>query len=187
MALTERTTRRWTIDDYHRAIEAGVFGPDERLELIDGEIIVMSPQLGPHATGVGLVDDALRPVFGTGWVVRVQLPLTLEPGSEPEPDVAVVRGVRRDFSQGHPTTAELLVEVADTTLRLDRTDKAELYARAGIPDYWILNLPGRRLEVRRDPDPATGEYRQLSTCDEESIVSPLAAPDASIAVRDLLP
>jgi Uma2 family endonuclease len=187
MALTERITRRWTIDDYHRAIEAGVFGPEERLELIDGQIIVKSPQLGPHASGCSLVVEALRAVFGTGWLIREQKPLTLGQDSEPEPDVAVVRGAIRDFVQGHPTSAALVVEVADTTLRLDRRDKAALYARAGIAEYWILNLPNRRLEVRRDPDPATGEYRQLSTYHEDAVVAPLAAPGAAIAVRDLLP
>jgi Uma2 family endonuclease len=187
VALTERTTRRWTVADYHRAAEAGVFSAEERLELIEGEIYVMSPQLGPHATGCSLVEEALRDAFGSGWVVRAQKPLSLGQVSEPEPDVAVVRGAIRDFAREHPTTAVLVVEVADTTLRFDRGDKAELYARAGILDYWIVNLSVRRLEIRRDPDPATGEYRQLSTHGEDATVSPLAAPQASIAVRNLLP
>lgn len=187
MAVTDRVTRRWTIDDYHRAIEAGVFGPEERLELLNGEIVVMSPQLGPHASGSSLVVEALRAAFGPGWVIREQKPLSLGQVSEPEPDVAAVRGAIRDFVREHPRSAGLVVEVADTSVRLDRTDKAEIYARAGIPEYWILNLPGRCLEVRRDPDPAQGEYRQLTTHGEDGAVSPLAAPDASIAVRDLLP
>jgi Uma2 family endonuclease len=187
MALTVPTRRRWTVADYHRATEAGVFGPEERLELIGGEIIVMSPQLGPHATATTITQLKLQAIFSEGWVVRIQLPLTLGEESEPEPDLAVVRGRPEDFWEDHPTTAELVVEVADTTLRFDRRDKAMQYARAGISDYWILNLPGRRLEVRRDPDPATGEYRQVSTHGADADVSPLAAPHASIRVGDVLP
>jgi Uma2 family endonuclease len=187
MALTERTTRRWTIDDYHRAIEAGVFSSDGRLELIDGAILVMGPQLGPHATGSSLVVEALRGVFGHGWVIREQKPLSLGQLSEPEPDVAVVRGAIRDYVQGHPTRAELVVEIADSSLHLDRTEKGEVYARAGIPDYWILILSRRCLEVRRDPDTDTGVYQELHTYGEDAVVSPLAALDASIVVRDLLP
>jgi Uma2 family endonuclease len=187
MAVTDRATRRWTIDDYHRAIEAGVFHPSERLELINGEIRVMSPQLGPHASGSSLVVEALRAVFGTGWVIREQKPLSLGQISEPEPDVAVVRGAIRDFVDGHPRSAALVVEVADSSVHFDRTDKAEIYARAGIADYWIVNIPGRCLEVRRDPDPGAAEYRQLATYAETDAVSPLAAPDAMVPVRDLLP
>jgi Uma2 family endonuclease len=187
MALTGSVKKRWTVEEYHRAAEAGVFRPGERLELIKGEIIVMSPQLGPHATAATKAQLRLQAIFAEGWVVRMQLPLTVGDDGEPEPDLAVVRGTPDDFWEGHPRSAELVIEVADTTLRLDRGDKAEQYARAGIPDYWILNLRGRRLEIRRDPDPVTGAYREVSTYGEEAIVSPLAAPHASVAVRDLLP
>src|SRR5207244_2898413 len=121
----------------------GLFRPEERLELLDGEILErMSPQKPPHAEGILGVVDALGPAFGPGYHVRPQLPLILDDGSEPEPDVAVVVGTRRDYGAESPRVAHvrLVVEVADTTLRFDRGRKQRAYARAGILEYWILNL-----------------------------------------------
>jgi Uma2 family endonuclease len=109
--------RSWTRTEYERAITAGVFHEDERLELIAGHLIVGEPQNSPHATAVELAVDALRTAFGTGWRVRMQLPLALGEDAEPEPDVAVVRGAPRDFRDAHPSHAALVVEVADASLR----------------------------------------------------------------------
>jgi Uma2 family endonuclease len=187
MSVAEPALRRWTVAEYYQAAEAGVFNPEERLELIEGEIFRMSPQDSPHATGCDLTEDALREIFGRGYRVRTQKPLSLGDDSVPEPDLAVVRGNVRDFAIAHPATAVLVVEVADSSLRFDRGRKARLYARAGIPDYWILNLPGRVLEVHRDPDPGNGLYRQITRHGENESVSPLVAPAAAILVRDLLP
>jgi Uma2 family endonuclease len=187
MRTAEPTTRRWTVDEYHRAADAGVFGPEERLELIDGEIFRMSPQKGPHMAATRLALSALERVFRAGWVVLVQMPLILAERSQPEPDLAVVAGEERDLVQGPPRTAALVVEVSDSTLAFDRTRKAATYARAGIHEYWILNLPERQLEVHRDPDPATEIYQEITFRSVSESVSPLAAPTASIAVRDLLP
>jgi Uma2 family endonuclease len=167
--------------------DMGVFGPEERLELVDGEILCMSPQKGPYATASDLTESVLREVFPTGCRVRIQKPLTLGGVSEPEPDIAVVRGAARDFTRSHPTTAELVVEVADSTLAFDRGTKASLYARAGIRDYWILNLPERILEVHREPDPGAEQYQSVTRYAEADAIAPLAAPDARIAVADLLP
>jgi Uma2 family endonuclease len=187
MSVAEPVQRRWTVEEYEHAAESGVFGPGERLELIEGEIFAMSPQNGPHMAATGLTQAALVSVFPHGWVVLIQMPLRLDEHSAPEPDLAVVRGEWRDLVEAPPATAELVVEVADSTLAFDRGRKAALYARAGIPEYWILNLPERLLEVHRRPDQDSGQYQEIVRLDEAAVVSPLAAPAATIAVRDLLP
>jgi Uma2 family endonuclease len=187
MSVAEPALRRWTPKEYFRAAETGVFDPEERLELIEGEIFRMSPQDSPHATACDLAEDALREIFRRGYRVRTQKPLSLGDDSVPEPDLAVVRGSVRDYARAHPATAVLIVEVADSSLWYVRKRKAPLYARAGIPDYWILNLPERVLEVHRDPDPVSAQYRQITRYGEDESVAPLAAPAAAILVRDLLP
>lgn len=187
MAIAEPKTRRWTVAEYHRAAERGIFDPEERLELIEGEILTMSLQKERHSTASQLVEDALRDAFGQGFTVRVQKPLTRPPYSEPEPDVAVVAGGARDYLRHHPDTALLVVEVADASLDHDRKRKIPLYAQAAIPDYWILNLRDSMLEVYRDPDPEAAKYRESVRLSADQIVSPLAAPEATIVVRDLLP
>jgi Uma2 family endonuclease len=186
MSVAEPALRRWTVAEYHQAAAAGIFDPEERLELVNGEIYRMRPQKGPHATGSGLAEEALRAILPAGHTLRIQKPLTLGQDGEPEPDIAIVRGSVRDFARQHPTTAALVVEVADSSLSFDRAEKAKQYARAAIPDYWVLNLPERVLEVYRDPDPGNGLYRQITHYSENESVSPLAAPAAAILVRDLL-
>jgi Uma2 family endonuclease len=166
-------------------VETGILGPEDRVELIQGEILTMSPQKSAHATGVQLAGDALRAAFGEGFVVRTQLPLAVGGESEPEPDVAVVAGSPRDFRDAHPTTAELIVEVAEASLELDRGVKKSLYAAAGIREYWILDLVERRLEVHREPTGrAYGKSRALQPNDS---ISPLARPAARLRVAELLP
>jgi Uma2 family endonuclease len=167
-------------------IRAGIFGPEERLELVEGEIVEMSPQDPPHSVGVQLVGEELRREFPAGFHVRAQLPMALSDDSEPEPDLAVVRGDIRDYVAEHPATAVLVVEVAYSTLVFDRRRKARIYARAGIPDYWIVNVPRRVLEVYREPRP-DGTYAQVRRFGESDSVSPLAQPDAQIRVSALLP
>ena len=186
------STKRWTRLEYERLVDLGAFRPGERLELVGGDLLVREPQHGPHATAVGLVEDALRAAFGAGWVVRLQMPLALDDESEPEPDVAVVPGTRRDYSRSHPSRPSLLVEVADSSLALDREHKGSLYARARVPDYWIVNLVSRVLEVYHEPTPAPEapygwRYGIVRTLRPAESVSPLAAPDTRIAVTDLLP
>jgi Uma2 family endonuclease len=177
--------RRWTREEYDRLVDVGVLGEDEHVELIEGEIVEMTPQNAPHATAVRLVQEALRTVVGAGFDVRAQLPLALGADSEPEPDIAVVPGSPRDYRDRHPTTAALVVEVADATWRFDRERKSRAYAQAGIPEYWIVNLENRTLEVYRDP--AGDRYDTEHILQPEEEVSPLARPDASIRVADLLP
>ncbi len=185
-------TRRWTRLEYEQLVEKGFLGSGDQVELLEGRLVVREPQHSPHATATRLAQEALRFAFGSGWDVRAGLPLALGRLSEPEPDVSVVRGSPRDYRDAHPTQAVVVVEVADTSLRLDRTRKARIYARAGIPDYWIVNLTTRILEVYRDPiavDPARRrwEYRMVRSLGPDESISPLAAPHASIAVADLLP
>lgn len=180
--------RRWTRAEYYRAYEAGVFGPEERLELLDGEIIQkMSPQLGFHAGGVARCGRLLTDAFGRGHSVRQQLPLILNDASELEPDAVVVAGDDYDWGREHPTATDalLVVEVADTTLRFDRGRKRTAYARAGVREYWIVNLPERCVEVYRNP--SRGRFQESVIHGEDRIVTPLAVPEATIRVSDLLP
>jgi Uma2 family endonuclease len=172
--------------------EAGIFAPDERVELIEGEVLQMAPQGPTHSTGTCTTQDTLRDAFGPGFYVRHQLPLSLGQASDPEPDLAVVRGSSRDYRTAHPTTALLVVEVADTTLAFDRQKKASLYARAGIQDYWIVNIPEQVVEVHREPRPDPDRpfqygYTRVSRHGAGDTLMPLAAPEAAIPVADLLP
>ena len=185
-------TRRWTRVEYERLVAAEILGPEDRLELLGGELVVKEPQYTPHATGIRLVARALRAIFGAGWDVSVQLPLALDEESEPEPDVSVVPGDPRDYKDAHPSRPVLIVEVALSRVAFDRQHKASLYARAGIADYWIVNLPGRSLEVYREPvaDPVAPfgwRYGQVMTIGADGAASPLAVPGASVPVADLLP
>lgn len=171
--------------------EAGVLAPDERVELIEGAIWRREPQSPEHATAGERLRRALDAAFGPGFVIRPQKPLALGQLSEPEPDVAVVRGSLEDYEDAHPTSAELVVEVADSTLRYDRTEKAALYAAAGIPEYWILNLVDQVVDVHRDPQPDAAaplgaSYAQISRLGRGATLSPLARPGAALKVDDLL-
>jgi Uma2 family endonuclease len=184
--------RRWKRVEYERLVEMGVFDSDERLELLDGLLVVREPQGVPHASATRLVVTVLRRVFGEGWLVDSQMPLALDDDSEPEPDICVVPGGPRDYEHAHPAHPVLIVEVAESSLRKDRAYKAGLYARAGVADFWIVNLVDRVLEVHRDPQPSPTalhgwSYRAVTILRAPATISPLAAPAASVAVSDLLP
>lgn len=176
---------RWTRDEYDRMVAAGVFPPGARVQLIDGEIIEMPPQGSLHATAVSLVETGLRRACADGHYVRIQMPVALDGRSEPEPDLAVVRGGPRDYAHAHPAKLELAVEVADTTVAFDRVRKRSLYARNGVPEYWIVNVVDRCLEVYREPDGQ--DYRAAQVLRPPASVSPLACRPAAIPVADLLP
>ena len=186
------TERLWTREEYYKMDDAGAFRPGERVELIGGRIVTMSPQNSPHATSLLLLHDALRQLFPVGYVGRMQLPFDLTPSSQPGPGVAVVSGSVRDYAHAHPKTAVLATEVAESTIVFDRGEKASLYASAGIPEYWIVNLRSQRLEAYRDPVPMTDEpygygYRTSTQFVAGDTVSPLAGPQGIIEVTDLLP
>jgi Uma2 family endonuclease len=151
----------------------------QRVELIEGEIVVLSPQKFAHGQVADRVTELMRGLFGNGFWVRMQLPLDLGENSEPEPDVSVVRGRREDFTE-HLRTAELVIEVSDTTLAYDRREKASLYASAGIADYWVVNLVQRQVQVFRAPQSDANQtfgfgYQSMLTLQPGQQIMPLAA------------
>jgi len=190
MAGSDVPTRRWTRIEYDRLIDAGFFRPGDRVELLGGQMVVAEPQGSRHYAALRASQEALRAAFGDGWEIRGQGPIALDDESEPEPDLAVVPGTFRDYRAAHPSSPSLVVEVSETSLTLDRAHKGSLYARAGLVDYWIVNLPERRLEVHRDAEPdATARfgwrYRSITILEPGASVSPLARPDRRIQVSDL--
>ncbi|HVC33176.1 MAG TPA: Uma2 family endonuclease [Chloroflexota bacterium] len=178
--------KRWSRQEYDKMIDAGVFAEDERVELLEGEIVQVAAQHAGHATGAQAAEEALRLAYGTGFTIRTQLPLIVGPDSEPEPDVAVVRGHWRQFRTAHPSSALLVVEISDSSLDVDRHRRGRIYARAGIPEYWIVNLIDRVVEVYRDPRPDAG-YGTRLVLGAALTITPLTVPSATIAVLDLLP
>ena len=186
-AVSDPALFLWTRAQYEKAVAQGVFTAADQIELIEGAIVQKMPQNPLHATALTLVQEALRSVFAAGHILRVQLPLSIGKRSQPEPDLAIVTGVPRDYLLAQPEAdkAVMVVEISDATLRFDQGRKAMLYARAGIPEYWIVNLVERVLEVRRAPqDNGYAETQRLAA---DQSVTPLAAQDTQIAVADLLP
>jgi len=184
-------TRRWTRVEYDKLIDSGFLCPGDKIELLGGQLCVSEPQNSPHARAISLSLEAIQRALAPGWHVRVQLPIALDDESEPEPDLAVVAGGPRDYAD-HPSRPALVVEVADSSLALDREHKGSLYARARLLEYWIVNLVDRVLEVYRESGPDAGApygwvYRVLLTLGPDERVTPLAAPSARILVADLLP
>lgn len=177
---------------YDRLVDAGIFGPEDRVELLDGLLVARPPQDARHATAVFLVRAALEKVLGRAYYVREEKPIALDDQSEPEPDVVVVPGRPRDYRDAHPSQPVLIVEVADTSLALDRARKGGLYARAGVADYWVVNLIDEVLEVYREPvraaSPRYGwKYDSVRLLRRHALVTPLSAARVRILVAALLP
>ena len=184
-------TWRWTKADYYRLGELGFFH-GKRVELIEGRLMVHSPQKSLHACMVDLIQELLHSILPPGYRIRAQLPVDLGQTTEPEPDFLIVQGTPRQYLAAHPTHADLIIEVADSSLTYDRRRKGSLYARAGIADYWLVNLVDNHVEVYRDPIPdATQRYghRYASHVDlvPPANISPLAFPGIVIPVASLLP
>ena len=184
--------RRWTRAEYDRLIELGVFQPGERLELLDGWLVLREPQGTRHSTAIRRVLAVLRRTLGEAWQIDSQLPIALDDLSEPEPDVSVVPGTPDSYVDEHPAHPLLIVEVAESSYRIDRGYKASLYARAAVPEYWIVDLLHETVEVYREPEASEAarygwRYRSVETLRPPASVMPLLAPDRSIAVADLLP
>jgi len=177
--------RRITVSEYHRMIEAGILGEDEHVQLITGTMVAMTPQGRPHARIIQRLNRLLVRVVGDDLEVLTQLPLTLLDDSEPEPDLAVVQAEEAQSREHHPRTALLVIEVAGESLRLDRKSKAALYARAGIPEYWIVNLAESTVEVHREPDPTTDSYRARTVVPSGGTLTPTTVPAVRIDVADL--
>ena len=177
--------------EYECLVEQGFFEPGERIELIDGLLLVAEPQSSYHYTGMQLVEQALARALGEGWVIRGQGPVALDDTSEPEPDVAIVRGTSRDYAHAHPAEPVLVVEVALSSLVFDRTIKSSLYARAGRPEYWIVNLVDDQIEVYTEPSgPADAPGFGSRTDFKRGDVVPVTLDGAkigTISVEDVLP
>jgi len=178
-----------TREMYYRLAELGFF-EGKRVELIEGEVIEMSPVSPRHFASGDRIQKLFNTLFGEDYWVRFQGPLALG-DSEPQPDIAVVEGTPEMYQEKHPDKAVLVVEISDATLQYDRSYKLSLYARAGIPEYWIVNLKEQLLEIYRDPIPLEGTpfgygYRIREIRRPDETISPLIKPDATIAVSELL-
>lgn len=178
--------RRFDVEQYHRMIQAGILAEDDRVELIDGEIVEMTPIGSRHAACVDALTYAFVSALGGAARVRIQNPVTLGDHSEPEPDVVVARPREDHYARSHPVAAEvlLLIEVADRSLLFDRQAKLPLYARSGIREVWIVDLTADVLEVYREPDEGRYAVRERFT---GGTVSPLAFPGLQLEVAEILP
>ncbi len=185
-AMSILKTRRFSVDDYHRMIEAGILGKGDRVELLDGEIVEMSPIGGEHAACVDRCNHILMRHVSEVAQVRIQGPIELDAYSEPEPDVSVLKRRADFYSGGHPTPTEtlLLVEVAKSSLAYDRLKKAPAYARRGVRELWIVDLETRTIEVYRGPQ-AEG-YASLEVVAEDGVLRPLAFEGVEIPAREIL-
>jgi len=180
---TTTATRRFSRDEYYEMARTGILKPKERVELLHGEIIAMSPHGSPHAAVVGYYSKKLQAAFGDHVTIRVQAPLILGKNSEPEPDLAVVTGQPLQYVTHHPTTALLVVEIAETSLTYDRSTKAQLYAEHLIPEYWIVNIPDRQVEVFRSPAKTGYEMHTILSADDS--IFPLHAPEFTLLLSDV--
>jgi Uma2 family endonuclease len=189
MLITEAsfTLRKWTVKEYQKLGEMGFFHPEERVELISGNIIKMSAKGTAHTSAVSRTDSLLQYLFRNLAWVRMQDPIALDDNSEPEPDIALVRIDPFDYATHHPTPSEvyLIIEVADSSLAYDREIKAKMYARSGITDYWVLNVNERQLHVFREP--ADDGYQSEVILGETASISPLQFPAFNISIGEMLP
>jgi hypothetical protein len=188
-----RLGARFTRDQYRSLAEHGFFD-GRNVCLLSGEVIEMAAIREPHACGVSMVADVFRRVFGQGFYVREEKPLDVSTTDDPEPDVVVLPGSPRDYwhlpTAPAAALAQVVVEVAFTTFDQDTTTKAELYATAGIADYWVLDVENDRLLVFRDPRPIPGGGQSYRTCYRLVVgdtVSLLAVPNVPILVADFFP
>jgi Uma2 family endonuclease len=174
-----------TVEEFHNLGENDFF-EGRRCFLINGIIMEEEPMNPPHAIAGTLSEELLRGMLPPGHYLSVEKPLVLGMRTDPKPDAAVIRGNPREAT-GHPTTAELVLEIADSSLQNDLTVKAPLYAAANIPEYWVLDLVNRTLIVHRDPNVMIGLYSSIVTIPENGPCSPLLKPDAIIRVAEMLP
>ena len=177
------TRHKLNVDDYYRMADAGILGEDDRVEQIDGEIIDMAPIGQDHAGTVNSLNEALFLGFAGRAIVSVQNPIRLDDMSEPQPDFAVLRR-RADFYRAGerpgPADVLLLIEVADSSLRFDRAVKLPLYARAGIPEVWIVDLRRREVDVHRVP--RDGHYAETTAMRAGDVLSPALAPEVRLTL-----
>ena len=185
--LEPTVIKRWSVKSYHRMSELDILDPNERTELIAGQITLMAAKGTPHVTSLHLLANALREQLGNTALVRTQDPIQLDDFSEPEPDLVIVKGTVLEYAEQHPRPEHvyLVVEVTDSTLKQDCEIKEKLYAQAGLIDYWVVNLKKRQLHIFRDPTP-TG-YTSHLILTEPNQVSPLAFPNLIVILTSILP
>ncbi len=179
------TPRRFTLDEYHRLIDVGVLGEDEHVELLEGVIVEMTPQGRAHALVVSQLGESFMAARGPESRVRIQLPLSLGDSSEPEPDLAVVTREEERAAEEHPRTALLVVEVEGDSVRRDRQLKGRIYARARVPEYWIVDVARQVVEVYTEPEADAGRYRTLRTVGAGETLTTLVLPGLALPVADL--
>lgn len=179
--------RKLTVEEYHRMAEAGILDPDERVELIQGQIVKMAAKGTPHESAIMRTARVLGNGLGEQVWVRTQSSIRLDDYSEPEPDIAVVRVDALDYADHHPTPSEiyLIVEVSDTTLKRDCEVKDKIYAQSGITEYWVLDVKNRQLRVFREP--SDRGYQSQIILGEDAIISPLEFPSLNVAIASMLP
>jgi len=177
---------RFTVDEYHRMGEAGVFHEDDRVELLDGQIVQMTPIGIRHAACVNRLNALIIGLAGTRATVSIQNPLILGEHHEPQPDVAVLRYRADGYQTGHPRALDtlLVVEVADTSLAYDRDVKLPRYARAAVPEVWLVDLTAERIAVYREPQ--GDAYARIRSAGPGDILTPVHFPDVTLAVTDML-
>jgi Uma2 family endonuclease len=177
---------------YERMVDKGLLDSGDKVELLDGLLVVKEPQGDLHASAMAAAHRVLERAFGPRYHVRVGSPIALDSYSEPEPDLAVVPGAPWDYRKGHPARPVLAVEIAMSSRAKDRWLKGGLYARAGVADYWVVNLVDEVVEVYRQPVKAPArrhgwKYRSVRRLERGATVAPLAAPRARVKIADLLP
>jgi Uma2 family endonuclease len=178
---------RFRVDAYFELLRRGVLTREDRVELLEGVIVEKEPMDPPHAFAVAKLTELLVPQLRGRAHLRPQLPLVIGSHSAPEPDLAIIAGPVTAWERAHPGTALLAIEVAKSSLVRDRLSKSRIYARAGVLEYWIVNLRDRVLEVSRDPDPARGLYRDQRVLPPGDSIAPLALPDLAVEVVAILP
>jgi Uma2 family endonuclease len=184
--MAVRQPYRFTAEDYHRMAEAGILGEDDRVELIEGQIVEMPPIGSPHSGTVTFLTGRLSRALGDRGIVSVQNPIRLSDISEPQPDVAILHPRRDFYRSSHPRPEDvlLLIEVAETSVDFDRSVKLPLYARVGIPEYWLVDLERGVLEVYRSPQ--EDRYAGVQELAARARVAPASLPDVELDVGEIL-
>lgn len=180
------TRRRFTVDDYHRMAKAGILHEDDRVELLDGEVVEMAPIASRHMYCVNNLSEHFTILVSGRAVVSVQNPVRLSRHSEPQPDLLLLRYREDEYESRHPDPDDVLlvVEVADTTVASDRRVKLPKYAAAGIPEAWLVNLPRHSIEVHREPRDV--RYQQVTVYRRGETITPLTLPNITISVDAIL-
>ena len=184
--VVNREPRLFTVPDFERMAESGIFGPGDHVELINGVVLEMTPMGSPHAAHVARLVDLLAPALSGRAIVWVQSPIRASDLSMPEPDVSLVKPADDYYASGHPRPDQvhLVIEVADSSLGFDRTVKAALYAAAGIPEYWLVDIAAGRVEVRRAPTPQG--YAEMAVHAGDGALAPVAFPEDPFPLEAIL-